>query len=629
MLKILKGASLVFMLIAVGVIAEAQNYQVTFAINGNADLPDSVLVKNVDRDIELVLQNGDVLYLEDATTDVRNNASLNQQLRVYPNPVGAGVTTVEFYNATQGLVSVEAYSTDGKRILCRNENIQQGYNSYALSGLSKGVYVIQIRTPESNSAAVVISNSNTSEKPEIKWLDVHNNTTDFSQMKAASNNQSTVNMPYSKGESLKFTAFLSRFTSIEEHEIANDTIIEFNFIPYAGFVADKTSAEVGDVISFTDNSINNATSWLWNFGDDKSSTLQTPTHSYDEVGTYTVSLTASNSAGDSTISKLDYIVIAEKGEVDYPSDVISFFDEWKITLGDGSEEKDLIDYEHTDYFYSTHDGSRNWVVYKTPNSGGTTANSSNTRSELRHLPEWTPETGGKLTGTCKVMHVSTTADARVPASFSVVVGQIHSSEGHENEPIKIYYKKFPGHTKGSVFWNYEINTEGDDNGGRWDYSTAIWGDDWSTVGATADTYPNEPTDGIELGEEFSYVINVFEGIMYLTFTSEGHDTVRFTKSLIETEYEAYEDIPQQVLDVFSSTGQDGTERSNAYAGELQYFKQGAYNQTNGKDPADNMVWNTGAETYEGDLSDQYANGSYTEVWFKNASVGAGTDPATE
>jgi len=95
---------------------------------------------------------------------------------------------------------------------------------------------------------------------------------------------------------------------------------------------------------------------------------------------------------------------------------------------------------------------------------------------------------------------------------------------------------------------------------------------------------------------------------------------------VSSEYTSYSDIPQQVLTVFSSTGQDGTERSNAYAGELQYFKQGAYNQTNGKDPADNMVWNTGAETYGGDLAEQYANGSYTEVWFIEATVGPGRAP---
>ena len=308
----------------------------------------------------------------------------------------------------------------------------------------------------------------------------------------------------------------------------------------------------------------------------------------------------------------------------YPSDVISFFDQWNITLGSGSTVKSLVNYENQDYFYNSNDGA-DWVVYKTPNSGGTTPNSSNTRSELRQLSEWTPETGGKLTGTLKVMQVSTTGDARVPATFSVVVGQIHSSEGHENEPLKIFYKKFPGHKKGSVFWNYEINTDGD-NGERWDYSIPVWGDDWSVVGLSADTYPEEPVVGLELGEEFSYEVNVYQGIMYVTFTSEGHETKTFTKSLVTSEYTNYSDLPEQVLTVFSSTGQDGTEQVNAYAGELQYFKQGAYNQTNGKDPADNMIWNTGAETYGGSLADQYANGSYAEVWFKVATVGSGTAP---
>ena len=40
-----------------------------------------------------------------------------------------------------------------------------------------------------------------------------------------------------------------------------------------------------------------------------------------------------------------------------------------------------------------------------------------------------------------------------------------------------------------------------------------------------------------------------------------------------------------------------------------------------------MIWNTGSETYGGDLTEQYANGSYAEVWFKEATVGAGTPPS--
>ncbi|MGL1885520.1 MAG: polysaccharide lyase family 7 protein [Reichenbachiella sp.] len=311
--------------------------------------------------------------------------------------------------------------------------------------------------------------------------------------------------------------------------------------------------------------------------------------------------------------------------ITYPSDVIPFMDEWRILLGDGTSTKKLVNYEDQEFFYVANDGATDWVVYKTPNSGITSRTSKNTRTELGQIKHWVPETGGKLTGTLKIAHVSTSGDARVAASYSVVVGQIHSDEGHENEPLKIFYKKFPGHTKGSVFWNYEINTEGD-NSKRWDYSTAVWGDDMSVVGTSPSSYPEEPKGGIELGEEFNYEINVYQGIMYLTFTSEGHETLKFTKNLLKSDFSTYGGIPQQILTLYASIGRDGTERENAYAGEVQYFKQGAYNQTNGKDPKDNIVWSTGSETFDGDIAKQYANGCYTEVWFKSATVGPGTAP---
>ena len=302
--------------------------------------------------------------------------------------------------------------------------------------------------------------------------------------------------------------------------------------------------------------------------------------------------------------------------VKYPSDVIPFMDKWKILLGDGTYKDTLVNYAKDDFFYVENENDTNWVVYKTPNSGVTSRTSSNTRTELGQKKHWIPEVGGKLTGTLKVQQVSTTGDANISSSYSVVVGQIHSDEGHENEPIKIYYKKFPGHTKGSVFWNYEINTEGD-NSGRWDYSTAVWGYDFSDVGPDAATSLKEPEDGIAIGEEFSYEVNVYKGIMYLTFTSKGHETIEVAKSLVKSDFAKKEDIPQQIIDVYSSRRTVGVEREIAYAGEINYFKQGAYNQANIK---------TGSETYDGDIAKQYANGSYAEVWFKEATVGESTAP---
>ncbi|MRI01700.1 polysaccharide lyase family 7 protein [Kriegella sp. EG-1] len=329
-----------------------------------------------------------------------------------------------------------------------------------------------------------------------------------------------------------------------------------------------------------------------------------------------------NTEKKSTQKSLEKDVEATK----YPSDVISFMDEWKILLGDGTKSDELVKYKKDDFFYVATDDKADWVVYKTPNSGITSRTSSNTRTELGQKKHWIPEVGGKLTGTLKVMHVSTSGDVRVAASYSVVVGQIHSDEGNENEPLKIFYKKFPGHKKGSVFWNYEINTEGD-NAKRWDYSSAVWGNDMSVVGSSPTSFPEEPVDGIELGEEFSYEVNVHKGIMYLTFTSEGHETVKFTKNLLKSDFVTKADIPEQIWSLYASIGRDGTEIDTAYAGEIQYFKQGAYNQTNGKKPEDNMVWSTGSETYNGDIVKQYENGCYAEVWFKEASVGASSIPA--
>ncbi len=44
-----------------------------------------------------------------------------------------------------------------------------------------------------------------------------------------------------------------------------------------------------------------------------------------------------------------------------------------------------------------------------------------------------------------------------------------------------------------------------------------------------------------------------------------------------------------------------------------YFKQGAYNQANGQ--------STKSKIFNGDILKQYKNGSYTEVWFKESTLG--------
>ncbi len=92
----------------------------------------------------------------------------------------------------------------------------------------------------------------------------------------------------------------------------------------AQFAATPTSANVNDVISFTDQSTGNIQSRLWSFGDGTTSTDVNPTHAYTASGTYTVSLTVTGFDGTSdTETKTDYITIngGGSGGVEPPTPV--------------------------------------------------------------------------------------------------------------------------------------------------------------------------------------------------------------------------------------------------------------------------------------------------------------------
>ena len=88
-------------------------------------------------------------------------------------------------------------------------------------------------------------------------------------------------------------------------------IIVFPPAPVAAFTANPTTATTGTPITFTDNSTNNPTSWIWTFegGTPPTSTDQNPTVTYATQGVYDVSLIVANEGGSSETTQTDYITI--------------------------------------------------------------------------------------------------------------------------------------------------------------------------------------------------------------------------------------------------------------------------------------------------------------------------------
>lgn len=93
--------------------------------------------------------------------------------------------------------------------------------------------------------------------------------------------------------------------------------------PVAQFVAEPTGGMWPLEVQFTDTSAGGpAESWVWDFGDDHTSTDRHPLHTYALPGLYTVSLTVTGPNGSDVETKTDYVdVLAWPGDFDKDRDV--------------------------------------------------------------------------------------------------------------------------------------------------------------------------------------------------------------------------------------------------------------------------------------------------------------------
>ena len=133
------------------------------------------------------------------------------------------------------------------------------------------------------------------------------------------------------------------------------TVTEPCVAPVANFSASPTSGDTSLTVIFTDQSTNDPTSWNWDFGDGDSSSEQSSSHTYNTAGTFSVSLTVSNSCGSDMEIKTDYITVYQVPEAAFTATplsgdaplTISFTDEstgtvtsWSWDFGDSGTSTD-------------------------------------------------------------------------------------------------------------------------------------------------------------------------------------------------------------------------------------------------------------------------------------------------
>lgn len=109
----------------------------------------------------------------------------------------------------------------------------------------------------------------------------------------------------------------------------------------ADFTANKTQGcGVLGSVSFTDLSSGNPTSWLWDFGNSNTSTLQNPTVNYSSTGFYTVKLTVSDGTTSKQITKTNYIKVFKKPQSNFTASPLSGCNPLLVNFTDQSTSVD-------------------------------------------------------------------------------------------------------------------------------------------------------------------------------------------------------------------------------------------------------------------------------------------------
>lgn len=150
---------------------------------------------------------------------------------------------------------------------------------------------------------------------------------------------------------------------------------------------------------------------------------------------------------------------------------------------------------------------------------------------------------GTLIATLTVNRVTRTGDGSQIGR--VIIGQIHARDG---EPIRLYYRKLPTNTLGSVYYIHELE-------GRPDIYVPLIGDRGDRI--------DNPEDGIALDEVFSYEIAV-----------TGEDVDGTTHPMLHVR------IIRDDGTVIEAPPLDMIDSNYAHADEFMYFKAGAYSQNN-------------------------------------------------
>jgi uncharacterized protein (TIGR02145 family) len=204
--------------------ASAQSYSISFAGTGLS----TVKVQNLATGVIVDVPAGDVLLLS-VITGISEVNEKSSGMKIYPNPMTDN-STLEILppSAGNGIISVSDMT--GKVLTqtkCYLENSVQEFN---LSGIKSGLHIINVQGKGYQISEKFLSNGKSYGTPRI--LKISSNIELSAEKKSIINSkgvQGNVNMNYSSGQRLKYTAVSGNNSTVMTDIPSSDKTVTFTF----------------------------------------------------------------------------------------------------------------------------------------------------------------------------------------------------------------------------------------------------------------------------------------------------------------------------------------------------------------------------------------------------------------
>ncbi len=249
---------------------------------------------------------------DNSVKEVTQLNQINSALQKGPVLLEFGATWCEYCQKTKPILQELATEYQGKATIMSVDvdNSPELTSYFGVDGIPDSAVIVGIKNNEyvymqengevttDRSSARIVGYTDTVKQEFENVLDLALNDTNSQNISYGTTVQS-LSSEYTNTQSLSSD-------DTDNQSLSSD----YTEVPTAYFTSNVTEGYSSLTVQFTDMSTGSPTSWSWDFGDGNTSTVQNPTHTYNEAGNYIVTLTVENSAGSTTVTDSSFVVLA-------------------------------------------------------------------------------------------------------------------------------------------------------------------------------------------------------------------------------------------------------------------------------------------------------------------------------